>query len=231
MDAQGDASFASALRQVLDDKGMTQAALAARLNIDPGQVNRWCKGKAIPHKDNILRIRDILEIDLSNSFAESKPVYELFVSTPISGLASEDIPQHHDAVATVVAAAKQHVNSLIWPGERIRTAADQRNDAADLVTEHNMTALYGCSAYLYLQFAEVVRPSSAFVELGFALARNLKVTIIVKHGLTGSNMLDNLRMAAANLSFMPNARMYTRASADDAASLIENNGRELLGLT
>jgi transcriptional regulator with XRE-family HTH domain len=157
MEAQGDASFPSALRQALEDAEMTQAALAGRLSIDPGQVSRWCNGKAIPHKDNILRIKGILGIDLYNSFAQSKPAYELFVSTPISGLASEDIPQHHDAVATVVGAAKEHVNTLIWPGERIRTAADLRNDAADLVTEHNITALYGCSAFIYLQFAEVVR--------------------------------------------------------------------------
>lgn len=230
MEEQVDSSFASALRQALDKAEMTQAALAGELHIDAGQVSRWCNGRAIPHKNNILRINGILGIDLSKSFAESKPTYELFVSTPISGLDSKKIPQHHDAVAAVVAAARQHVNSLAWPGEQITTDAILRNDAADIVTERNMTALHGSRAYLYLQFAEVVGPSSSFVELGFALGRRMKITIIVKQGLRSPHMLKNYGTVAANLDFLPNARMYTVASAADAASLIESNGRVLLGL-
>ena len=94
MEEQVDSSFASALRQALDKAEMTQAALAGELHIDAGQVSRWCNGRAIPHKNNILRINGILGIDLSKSFAESKPTYELFVSTPISGLDSKKIHQH-----------------------------------------------------------------------------------------------------------------------------------------
>ena len=46
-----------------------------------------------------------------------------------------------------------------------------------------MKDLVNCPAYLYLQFAEIIGPSSALVELGFALGRKMKITIIVKQGL------------------------------------------------
>jgi transcriptional regulator with XRE-family HTH domain len=183
MTTPDDASFANALRQAIRDAKTTQAALARQLGMDPGQVSRWVNGKAIPHINNVRRIEEILNTDLSDSFAKSKPDYELFVSAPISGIASKDVPEHHDAVAKVVSAAGQHVNGLVWPGEHIKTADDRRIAAADIVTEHNMKALFSCPAYLYLQFTEVVGPSSAFVELGFALARKMKITIIVQQGL------------------------------------------------
>ena len=94
-----------------------------------------------------------------------------------------------------------------------------------------MKALYSSQAYLYLQFAEVVRPSSAFVELGFALGRKMKVTIIVQQGLKNPFMLRGFRAVAESLDFLPKARTYEVASADEAASLIKGSGRELLGLS
>ena len=219
------------LRQVLQDARISQAALARELRVDASQVNRWVNGKALPHIDNVQRIEKFLKIDLSDAFANSTPDYELFVSAPISGLADEDIPEHHNAVAKVVTAASQNVNGIFWPGERIRTAVDRRTAAADIVTERNMIALFGCEAYLYLQFADVVGPSSAFVELGFALGRKMKITIIIMQRLTSPYMLRGFGAVAASLSFLPKARIYEVESPDEAASLIEGNGRELLGLT
>jgi len=231
MSPKGNASFGDALSQAIHDAGTTQAALAHELKIHQSQVSRWVNGKSIPHIDNINRIDKFLKADLTDSFAKSTPDYELFVSAPISGIAPEAIPEHHDAVAKVVSAVNQHVNSLKWPGDSVKNEADLRSAAADIVTERNMRVLFKCQAYLYLQFAEVVRPSSAFVELGVALARKMKITIIVKHGLPSLYMLRGYATVAANFKSLPQARIYTEvASADDAASLIETHGRELLGL-
>jgi transcriptional regulator with XRE-family HTH domain len=229
--AQEEATFQSALRQALRNKRMNQADLAREIPIDPSQVNRWVTGKAFPHIKNLHRVEEVLEVDLSQPFSESTPDHELFVSAPISGIAAEMVPHHHDAVAKVVEAARQHVNGLIWPGERIVTAANRHAAAADIATERNMTALFGCPAYLYLQFAEVLGPSSAYVELGFALGRKMKVTIIVQKGLTSPYMLRGFGAVAAKLKFLPEARIYTEVeSPDEAASLIASNGRDLLGL-
>ena len=231
MTAQDNARFAKALRKAMEDADIKQAALARALETDASQVNRWARGYAVPHVNTVRRIERFLKADLADALAESTPDYELFVSAPISGIEGKDIPEHHDAVARVVAAAYNHVNDLIWPGDHITTADAARAAAADIVTEKNMKALHSSQAYLYLQFAEVVRPSSAFVELGFALGRKMKVTIIVQQGLKNLFMLRGFGAVAQSLDFLPQARTYEVASADEAASLIEGNGRELLGLS
>jgi hypothetical protein len=93
-----------------------------------------------------------------------------------------------------------------------------------------MADLAGCPAFLYLQFAEVVGPSSALVELGFALGRKMKVTIIFKKGLTDLYLLRGFEGVAARFPFLPDTRIYEVESADSAAALIAENGREMLGL-
>jgi transcriptional regulator with XRE-family HTH domain len=231
-EATDSASFAKALRKALKDNEMRQVDLARDLHIDPGQVSRWIHGKAVPQLQNLHHIENILGVDLSESFRASTPDHELFVSAPLSGISAENVAEHHDAVARVVEAARPHVNGLIWPGERIREAADRQTVAADIAAERNMIALFGCESYLYLQFAEVSGPSSAFVELGFALGTKMKVTIIVQKGLTSPYMLRGFGAVAAKLKFLSEARIYTEVeSPDEAASLIASNGRELLGLT
>jgi len=227
---QDDASFARALREAL--RSRKQADLARELHVDPGQVSRWVNGKAVPQLRTLRRIEEILGVDLSEPFGASTPDHELFVSAPVSGISADAVAEHHDVVESVVEAARQHVNSLIWPGEHIRAAADRQTVAADIAAEQNMIALFGCQAYLYLQFAEVLGPSSAFVELGFALGTKMKVTIIVQKGLASPYMLRGFGAVAARLKFLPEARIYTEVeSPAAAASLIARNGRELLGLT
>jgi transcriptional regulator with XRE-family HTH domain len=227
---QEELRSAKALRDALEAKGMTQADLARELHIDPGQVSRWVHGKAVPQGQNLRRIAEILGVDLSEYLMAATPAYELFVSAPVSGIAREEVAGHHNAVAQVVEAARQHVNGLIWPGGRNRDAADVQTVAADIAAEQNMIALFGCQAYLYLQFAEVMRPSSALVELGFALGTKKNVTIIIQRELTNPYLLRGFGSVANKLKFLPAARSYEVASPDEAAALIKENGRVLLGL-
>jgi hypothetical protein len=84
---------------------------------------------------------------------------------------------------------------------------------------------------MYLQFSEIVHPSSALVELGFALGRRLKTTLIIKRGLHNPYMLEGFGAVAASLSFLPQARIYSVNSTAEAEALIVRNGRELLGLS
>lgn len=231
MGVQDHTSFGEALKHALQEAGTTQAALARELHLDPSQVNRWIHDKAFPPLDTLQRIEKILGTTLSAALNAHKPKYELFVSAPVSGMAAQDIPEHHEAVSRVVAAARQHVNDLVWPGERVKTANDRHNIAPDIAAAHNFTHLVACSAFLYLQFAEVVGPSSALVELGFALGRKMKVTIIFKRGLASPYILRGFGGVAARLSFLPDTRIYEEESVDSATALIADNGRELLGLS
>jgi transcriptional regulator with XRE-family HTH domain len=228
MDAQGRATFGKALRAAITGARFTQAGLARELHIDAGQVSRWVNGKSIPHRETVARIERILGTDLSAAFAASSPEYELYVAAPITGLKIEDIGAHNSAVNEVVKAASAHVNSLYWPGEKIRSTSDLT--AADIATERNMQVLQRSAALLYVQFMEVVHPSSALIELGCALGWRLKTTIIMQAGLDQPFMFENFSGVAATLGFLPKARVYRVRSVADACDLITKNGRELLGL-
>ena len=228
MTAQEDSRFADALRQAIREAQTTQANLAANINISPGQVSRWATGKVIPHSDNVKAIDQFLGSHLEALLVASKQRYELYVSSPISGLQNKDIPAHRGIVSGIVTAARQHVNGLYWPAEHIRNIDDLA--AADLFAEQNFEALSNCSAYLYLQFTEIVHPSGALVELGFALGRRLKTTIIVKQGVNLPYILNGIDVVAERLKFLPRARFYQEPSAERAAALIARNGRKLLGL-
>jgi hypothetical protein len=76
-----------------------------------------------------------------------------------------------------------------------------------------------------------VHPSSSLIELGCALGRRLKTTIIMQADLHQPFMLDGFGAVAASLSFLPKARVYTVRSVEHACDLITRNGRELLGLS
>jgi transcriptional regulator with XRE-family HTH domain len=228
MDAQGRTTFGKALKAAISAAHFSQAKLARELHIDPGQVSRWVNGKAIPHSDTVARIGQILHANLSASFAASTPEYELYVAAPITGLKTEEVGPHNAAVNAVVKAASAQVNSLYWPGEQIRSISDLT--APDIATERNMQVLQHSAALLYLQFMEIVRPSSALVELGCALGWRLKTTVIMHADLIQPFMLENFGAVAATLSFLPKARVYKVKSVGDACDLITRNGRELLGL-
>jgi hypothetical protein len=95
----------------------------------------------------------------------------------------------------------------------------------------NLKVFVSCSACLYLQFAPIVAPSSALVELGFALGRRVKTTIIVQKDLNVPYMLGNFQAVASELKFLPKARIYPVPSVAEAIALITRNGRELFSLT
>lgn len=229
MNAHDQSTFGNALKSAITAARYSQARLARELHIDPGQVSRWTNDKAIPHSDTVARIEQILGADLSVSFSASAPEYELFVAAPVTGLQTDDIAKHNDAVAEVLEAARAHVNTWYWPGEKVRALSDLT--AADIATEKNVQILRNCSALLYLQFFEMVRPSSALIQLGCALGWRLKTTIITQADLHQPYMLDGFAAVAATLTFLPKARVYRVRSVSDACDLVRMNGRELLGLS
>lgn len=229
MNAHGPTTFGNALKSAIATARYSQARLARELHIDPGQVSRWTNDKAIPHSDTVARIEQILKADLSAPFSASAPEHELYIAAPITGLSVEDIGKHNEAVAEVLEAARPHVNSWYWPGEKVRSLADLT--AADIATEKNMQILRNCSALLYLQFCEMVHPSSALIQLGCALGWRLKTTIITQADIHQPYMLDGFSGVAATLTFLPKARVYRVKSVTEACDLVRLNGRELLGLS
>lgn len=221
-------AFAGALHHALVAERMSQAALAKALKVHPSQVNRWVHGRAMPGMENLRTLEKLLKIDLSKVLTNPTRKYELFVAAPEGGLNPEDVADHHADVAKVLRAAREQVNGIYWPSEEDKTAADRTYKAA-LRTDQNLRVLNGCPALIYLQFANVVNPSSAYIELGYALGRKVKLTIMVKRGLMLPYMLHDFGAVGVGLR---EVRIFPNiASADEAAAMIASNGRELLGLT
>jgi transcriptional regulator with XRE-family HTH domain len=229
---QPEATCGAALQRALRDAGKTQKWLADELSIDPGQVSRWVNNRAQPRIENIRRIKDLLGVDLEAELQQSTtasepspPNYEVFVSAPISGLSDAEILDHQSDVAKVVAATEKVVDSVYWSGAKVRNPRNR--GAADLSTEASLRALQGSRGYLYLQFAEMVNPSGALVELGIALGLGLKTTMILREGLNTPFMFEGLQNVAADLDFLPQVRIYVK-DPDEAVRLIEDSGPELL---
>ncbi len=93
-----------------------------------------------------------------------------------------------------------------------------------------MQAFGHCKALLFLQFSEILQPTSALIELGLALGKRLKTTIFVQRDLPIPFMLEGFSAVAAEIPFLPKARVYPVASATEACRMIRKNGRDLLGL-
>lgn len=229
MTAHDAAKFGDVLKNAIHHARMNQAEVAHKLSINPSQVSRWVNNKSMPHIKTVGQLETILRADLMTAYEAVAPAYELFVSAPITGLGRDGVREHHDAVAAVVEAAYLHVSTLYWPGADVRSTADLM--AADFTTERNLTVLNDRPSYLYLQFADIVRPSSALVELGFALAKRCKTTLILRQGINTPFMLNGFSGVAAGLDFLPKARIYWVRSVDDAAGFVRRNGREVFGLT
>lgn len=83
---------------------------------------------------------------------------------------------------------------------------------------------------MYLQFEPVEGPSSSLIELGIALGKQIKTTIILKNGLPEPRIFDGFQAVAAKLKFLPQARIYHVENVEAACSLIEIEGRKMLGL-
>jgi transcriptional regulator with XRE-family HTH domain len=228
------APFGEALREALFRAGRSQTWLANRLKTSPAQVNRWVKNRQLPHFDRVREIEELLEARLRDVFRHSLRVpeptleHELFVSAPFTGLDPEEIETHRLQVAKVVDAAKEVVDKVYWLGLEVESAYEL--GAADLVTEANLNAFAKCRAYLYLQFAEMANPSGALVELGLALGRKLKTTIIIKRNLHTPYMFEGLAVVAAKLRFLPEVHLYEVDDVDEAVRLIKRDGRRLWGL-
>ena len=228
MPPQRRASFGVLLKRALEAAGVSQAALARHLRVDAAQVSRWVNSTAVPSPSQVSEMEQKLGTELAGALAAEVPDYELFVSAPVAAVGREAFPAQQASVLRVIEALEQHVSGVYWAARDAKSIDDSA--APDLAAEQNLRVLAHCHAYLYLQFAEVIGPSSALIELGFALGQRIKTTVIILDGLALPYMLNGFQGVAASLSFLPKARIYERPSVDSALALVTRNGRDLLGL-
>jgi transcriptional regulator with XRE-family HTH domain len=221
-------SFGQALQHALAAAGLSQAKLATKLNIDAGQVSRWAHNKVTPTLATVKEIEELLGIKLVYSQNNGQVEYDLYIAAPITALPPDRVEPHHDAVQQVTETLRRHLESLYWPGRDVRTLDDQW--APNLAARRDLRALCSSKAFLYLQFEDTIAPSSAMVELGIALGRRTKTTIIVGKDVRMPYMFDGFDGVAAALPQLPNAQIYQVPSVEAACHMIDVNGRKLLGL-
>ena len=64
---QGDkynGPFASSLRQLMEDRNVTQADLASKIEVTPQTVSQYCNGISEPGYDNLVKIADYLDVSI-----------------------------------------------------------------------------------------------------------------------------------------------------------------------
>lgn len=54
-----------AFRDLLQDRGMSQAQMSREIGINPTTISRWARGKRMPSTDRILKLAKVLRVDPS----------------------------------------------------------------------------------------------------------------------------------------------------------------------
>ena len=70
--------FSERLKSLREERGLTQTRLAELLVADPRVYNRWEQGVSVPHIDTVVKIADILQVNLDELLGRapvtSKPI-------------------------------------------------------------------------------------------------------------------------------------------------------------
>lgn len=228
MAAQGHARFHATLKAALGEH--KQVWLAEKLGVSETTVSRWVTGKTRPLREQAMEASDLLgDPEVLEVFDATTAPYELYLSAPISGLKSTEVAAHRDAIEMIATEAETVTNGVYWPGRDIHSKSELA--AADIVTRDNLDVLRHCHGLLYVQLADVTHPTGALIELGIALGRQIKTTLIIRRGVPLPFMLRNFEGVAARSPIMPDARVDFVDSAEDVVALIKRNGRAIFGLS
>lgn len=66
-------AFADRLRQLREQRGLTQVRLAELLDMTPRSYNRWERGGNTPHLEMLIRIADVLSVSLDALVGRAEP--------------------------------------------------------------------------------------------------------------------------------------------------------------
>jgi transcriptional regulator with XRE-family HTH domain len=226
MSAQGDSTLGGQLLRALKKKGWTQSRLAQEVHIDPSRVSLWTRDLATPSVSHLQLIDEALGSHLEKEWSPASRGADLYVSAPITGLSEGALRAHNLKVAQIVTVVRKYIPNVYWPGEDIHELTELAEP--DITTEQNMRVLGNSSGLLYLQFADMVHPSGALMELGIALGRKLRTTVIVDKGLATPYMLNVLPAVGVQENFLPKARVYQK-TVKEAIALIDRHKADLFG--
>ncbi|WP_390178718.1 transcriptional regulator [Microbacterium sp. MTN4-26] len=219
------------LRSALATRKKKQSALASELGMSAPRLSKFVNGHQPWTEDLARQIDNSLGgTEFSDALKRMRQRFDLYLATPITGVAEEAIPRAHSAVNVLYEALVENGYSVHWPGRAI-TSIDQLI-APSIATASNIRNLVNSQALVYVQLEEVVKPSGALVELGIALGRKMRTTVIARSGLHLPFMLSNGFDGVANASpELPDAKIHVFSTTEEALRQIGNTGPAFFGLS
>lgn len=236
MDLEDQEAWRTAVVAALRQQDLSQADLARKLDAKPSQISDWLGGKHFPRADRRRLVNELLGIDRDvrtqrppASVVEKDIPSRLYVSSPITSVPETNYKRHFGEVAEIVSAASEVVGAVEWPGAPV--GPTRRLRAAGAVMPENWDWLATAGGLVYIQFEEIEGATGALIELGIALGRKIRTTVILSDRVKKPFLLSSgfERIAEARDDF-PNALFYTYSSADAAAGEIRETGAAYFGL-
>lgn len=207
---------------------MTQAELARSLNVDAGQVSRWCNDKASPRVEYATSIVELLR-DRGVQAELSQTETRVFLSTPMAALEADNYEMDRAEARAVFEQLERIALPVYWAAGHIESA--QQFEASDIATDRNLAALAAAEAFVYLQLRELVRPTSCHIEIGMAIASKKPVTVFAPSEDSLPYTLRRFEAISGRAGFGGRFRFYAIRGAADAVRLLTVHGPELIGLT
>lgn len=210
---------------------MKQSVLAKRLDISAPRLSKYVNGHQPWTLDFARQIDSILGgTEFVDALKRMHQRFDLYLATPITGVADEAIPRVHDSTKVLFDALTSAGYSVYWPGDGI-TSIEQLI-APGIATATNMRNIVNSQALVYVQLEKVVNPSGALIEHGIALGRKMRTTVIALEGLQLPFMLKNGFDGVANASpDLPDAKVHVFPTIAEALRQIRNTGPAFFGLS
>lgn len=229
MDPQVHVELGTRLRAILTSRKLKHSVFAKELGKNSSQLSRLLAGTEHWTRELASRIDELLTTNLTSVYDELTEEIDLYVASPITGLSAENIPNAHARTAGLVTFLRELGYTVSWPGEQITDV--QKLIAPSVATTTNIRTLVRCRGLLYVQFDEVIHPSGALIELGIALGRKMKTTIVADARLGLPFMLRNgFDGVARDSPNLPDAKVHTFADIEDAKRQIANTGPLFFGI-
>lgn len=206
---------------------MTQAQLARLLNLDAGQVSRWCNDRTPlrgPYAERVIRTLQDRGVEVSTLPSTTS----VFLSTPMASLGTEEYEADRAAANELYMELCRVVAPVYWAAAEIDSV--EMFEAPDLAAQRNLVALTEAEAFVYLQLRELIHPTSCHVELGIAIALKKPVTIFAPSEDSLPYTLRRFEAISGQAGLGGRFRFYSIRSAGDALRLLHIHGHELLGL-
>lgn len=249
------------VKHAMDAKNCQQGAVAKIIGKSPTYMSRLVHGRSTVKvdRDVIVAIENALNrAELSGRKDSSRTViveefdrlmstyhdraYDIYVSSPLTGLvdqkeepgivgrsSDETLAEANSKVGEIVTYLISLGYRVFWPGENITSVTHLKKPHT--TTYENLKVLLVTDGFLYIQLNEVIRPTGALIELGIALGRRIKTTLLLSPGVTLPFMLrGGFEKNMERFPEFPDAQVDEVDSVSDIKTRIANTGPAYFGL-